>query len=403
MPALHPSATASTALAGLFSLAVAMGIGRFAFTPLLPVMLAEGALDLGSGSWLATANYIGYLVGALACTAQAQLMARRGAPPADGAGFVRAGLVATVVLTLGMALPLPAVWPTLRFLAGVASAVVFVHTSGWCLARLSQLGAPALGGAIYVGPGGGIAVSGLLVGAIGWVGGGAAMGWAVFAAVAALLTLLVWPTVKPGEVAVAPVANPVGGGRFTFEKALFVLAYGLSGFGYIITATFLPVIAREALPGSAWLDFFWPLLGAGVMAGALLATRVPPRIDKRHALAACYGVQALGVVMGVWWPGVASFAVGSLLVGLPFTAISFFGMQEARRLSPRAPAGLMGLATAVYGVGQIAGPPLAAALIARSATTTQGFGHAIDAAAAALVIGAALHLVLARAWPVPRG
>ena len=142
-----------------------------------------------------------------------------------------------------------------------------------------------------------------------------------------------------------------------------------------------------------------PLLGAGVMAGAVLATRTPVHVDRRHALAVCYGVQAVGVVIGVWWPGVASFAIGSLLVGLPFTAISFFGMQEARRLSPAAPAGLMGLATAVYGVGQIAGPPLAAWLVGRSSVPAQGFSLAIDAAAASLVLGAALHVMLAWRWP----
>ena len=60
---------------------------------------------------------------------------------------------------------------------------------------------------------------------------------------------------------------------------VFALAYGLAGFGYIITATFLPVIAREALPGSVWLDLFWPILGLAVVAGALLTTRVPSRID----------------------------------------------------------------------------------------------------------------------------
>jgi hypothetical protein len=399
MPDARPAATATAAMAGLFSLAVAMGIGRFAFTPLLPVMLTDGVVDLASGSWLATANYIGYLVGALACTAHSRFTARSGRPPADSAGFVRAGLLATVVLTLGMALPVPAAWPTLRFLAGVASALVFVHTSGWCLARLAQLGRPALGGMIYVGPGAGIVVSGLLVGAIGWAGGGAAAGWAVFAVLAAGLSALVWPVVRPGVVSVAASAAAPAG-RIRMETSLFILAYGLSGFGYIITATFLPVIARGALPGSAWLDFFWPLLGAGVMAGAVLATRTPAHVDRRHALAVCYGVQAVGVVIGVWWPGVASFAIGSLLVGLPFTAISFFGMQEARRLSPAAPAGLMGLATAVYGVGQIAGPPLAAWLVGRSSVPARGFDLAIDAAAASLLLGAALHLVLAWRWPV---
>ena len=59
----------SVAVAGMAALAVAMGVGRFAFTPLLPMMLHDGVVTLAGGSWLATANYLGYLIGALACMA----------------------------------------------------------------------------------------------------------------------------------------------------------------------------------------------------------------------------------------------------------------------------------------------------------------------------------------------
>ncbi|MBA2676378.1 YbfB/YjiJ family MFS transporter, partial [Ramlibacter sp.] len=59
---IHPAALA---LAGLLSLAVAMGIGRFAFTPMLPLMIRDGQLDLAHGGWIAAANYAGYLAGAL--------------------------------------------------------------------------------------------------------------------------------------------------------------------------------------------------------------------------------------------------------------------------------------------------------------------------------------------------
>ena len=66
----------AVALAGLLSLAVAMGIGRFAFTPLLPMMLHDGVIDLPGASGLATANYLGYWLGAMACTVQPLLWAR---------------------------------------------------------------------------------------------------------------------------------------------------------------------------------------------------------------------------------------------------------------------------------------------------------------------------------------
>ncbi len=384
----------AVALAGLLSLAVAMGIGRFAFTPLLPMMLHDGVISLPAASWLATANYVGYWLGAIACALQPLLWARwRPGRPLTHTTAVRIGLVATVVLTAAMSLPVPALWPLWplwRFLAGLASALVFVYLSGWCLARLSAMGRPALAGLIFVGPGLGIAVSGLA--ASGMVAGGAraSTAWAAFAVLAAVLTALAWPRLQglvaaPAQASPSPVAGAQRG-----TLLLFTLAYGLAGLGYIVTATFLPVIARQALPGgSVWPDLFWPLFGLAVAAGALITLRLPDW-DRRKLLVACYALQALGVLLTVWWLSLVGFALGSLLLGLPFTAITLFAVQEARRLRPHNPSALIGTLTAAWGLGQIAGPPLVAWLLPRSASAGQGFERALLTATGALVLGGLL-------------
>jgi MFS family permease len=393
---------AVVATAGAVSLAVAMGVGRFAFTPLLPMMLRDATIDIALGSWLATANYLGYLAGALLC----MVLPRSWSVPL----MIRAGLIATVLLTLGMALPLPALWPPLRFLAGVVSAVVFVFTAGWCLARLARLGAPAMAGAIFTGPGLGITLSGLAATFMVAVHWSAATGWLVFALLATILSALVWPVFKDAEPTPAPAPNTAataaspappapdpGGGPA--EMTVFTIAYGLAGFGYIITATFLPVIAREALPGSVWLDLFWPILGLAVIAGALLTTRVPSRLDARLVLAACYTMQGIGVVLTLFVSSLVGFIVSSILVGLFITSISFFAMQEARRLRPHHAARFMGLLTALYGIGQIAGPPLTAALLARLPSRAEGFGWSLGIASAALAAGACLYVLMYFLWP----
>jgi predicted MFS family arabinose efflux permease len=396
------------ALAGMLSLGVAMGIGRFAFTPLLPMMLADGVVDLAGASWLASANYLGYLVGALLCTLQPWLWRRLSWLPAVSApALVRCGLAATCLLTLAMALPAPPLWPTLRFAAGVASAVVFVFTSGWCLGELARHDATELGGVMYTGPGGGIVLSGLVATALVAWQQSAGRGWLAFGLLAAVLSAVVWPAFTrreperassaPGATA-GPAAAPAAG-RVP-ELALLALAYALAGFGYIISATFLPVIARQALTGSPWLDLFWPIFGLGVIVGALLATRVRMHGDLRRLLAFGYAVQATGIAAGMVSPTRAGFAFGSLLLGLPFTAITFFAMQEARRLCPQSAHSFMGLLSVMYGAGQIGGPLLAAALLARSATPAQGFDRALGAAAAALLVGALVHLGMARLYPL---
>ena len=398
----------SIALAGLVSLAVAMGIGRFAFTPILPMMLSDGVVELPGASWLASANYLGYMLGALLCTLQPWLWARfRWLPLLAYSSLVRAGLIATGVLTLAMAWQVPGAWPGLRFAAGITSGVVFVYTSGWCLSRLARLGVPAMGGIIYAGPGLGIIVSGLLAsGIVAWHGT-AATGWLIFGVLAFGLSATVWHILRGGDERLAPLAPRVTGasgaeparhGRA--EITIFTLAYGLAGFGYIITATFLPVIARAALPGSAWLDMFWPIFGLGVTAGALLATRLPPGKDFRLLLSGCYFLQALGIAASLWSPSLAGFAIGSLLLGLPFTAITFFAMQEARRLRPATAASFMGLLSATYGVGQILGPPLVALLLSQAGSASEGFTLSLEIAVSTLLAGAVLYGWMVRAYPL---
>ena len=413
------------ALAGLAALAVAMGIGRFAFTPILPMMLHDGVVDLPRASWLASTNYVGYLAGALLCTFDPWLRRRVGMhSPADGPALVRRGLAATALLTLALALPWPAAWPPLRFGAGVVSAYVLVYSSGWCLAQLAARGAPALGGVMFAGPGAGIVASGLLASAMVSWQWRASTAWIVFALLAAVLSAVVWKVFRhknetlpaglaprqsvaasapPAETAavlppVARNASPQPHG--TAEVATLAFAYGLAGFGYIVTATFLPVIARAAIAGSPLIDLFWPIFGAGVVCGALLASRLHVVPDQRPRLAAAYVVQAAGIGLGVAWPTEAGFAVGSLLLGLPFTALTFFTMQEVRRIRPHSAASTIGLFTALYALGQALGPPTVAALLQQSGGDTHAaFQRSLMVAAASLLVGAATFVASARAWP----
>ncbi|MEX3896345.1 YbfB/YjiJ family MFS transporter [Paraburkholderia sp. BR10954] len=414
----EPPAGRRAALACMAALAVALGIGRFAFTPLLPLMLHGAALgqphlDIQHGGWLASFNYAGYFVGAMTCAALR----------AEPARMVRVGLAATVLLTLAMGVTGQFwVWALVRFVAGAVSAWTFVFASQWGLRRLAELGANAWSGVIYTGPGVGIVGTGLLVSVAG--GYGAVVGWIGFALIGAVLTVLVWPVF--GETRGVGAAKPAVASSSTTKSATgsraganpqprtagvrtshavhrsdafwLVLLYGIPGFGYIITATFLPVIARHALPGSAWPDLFWPMFGAALIVGALLAARLPLHWDNRTLLAGSYVLQAIGIALGIVWPTAGGFSLGSILIGLPFTAITLFAMREARRLRGDDAAGLMGYATAAYGIGQIAGPLVAAPIAAH----TGSFALALWLAAGALLTGAAGLIAVMRVPRRPR-
>ena len=388
------------AITGMLALAAAMGIGRFAFTPLLPMMLHDGVINLVQGSRLAMTNYIGYLLGAMLCTVLPWVtpgLIRHWHP----ARMARWWLAACVLLTAAMAWPAPAIWPALRLLAGVASAMVFLNTTQWCMTQLQVLGYPALGGVIFCGPGLGIALTGLATSAMVAQHWSAASGWTAFAVLALLLMLPAWAVIQGrNEAATAPSS---GGGitplrpaaEGPWDRALLTAAYGLAGLGYIVTATFLPVIARTALPGgSVWPDLFWPIFGIGVMVGAYLSTHMPARWDRRWLLMASYAIQAGSILICLLLPTLTGFALSSLLLGLPFTAISFFALQEARRIWPTAVSSFPGLITAAYGVCQILGPPMVTWCLAHTDNPQAGFALGLSMAAAVLVLGSLLYAVL---------
>ncbi len=384
-------------LAGAASLAIAMGVGRFAFTPILPMMLHDGVLDLTSAGTLATANYVGYLVGALA----AMLVPRKW----DHTFVIRLTLLSTVLLTALMSAPVAHAWVVLRFLAGVASAVGFVFTSGWCLAQLSGTGS-SIGSAIFTGPGAGIAASGLAASGMTFLGLSGSTAWLVFAGLSAVISAIIWKTFgknsKPSDAYSVGTSTRASGKVPKSEMPLFAFAYGLAGFGYIITATYLPVIAKNSIPGSPLLTVFWPLFGIAAVAGSLLAARVSHKADVRLHLTGAYLLQAVGVALSVVWRDAIGLAVSSILVGLPFTAISFFAMNEIRRIRSTHHARYMGLLTAVFAVGQIMGPPAVGAIMARVADVDAGFDLALAIASIALVVGAAVYVVMIVMFPGER-
>ncbi len=375
------------ALAGLAALAVAMGVGRFAFTPLLPLMQADAGLTLTEGSWLAFANYLGYLVGALAT------IWMRTAPHL----MVRSGLLATGLLTIAVGLVHGFVpWWLLRFATGVASAFVLVHAAGMTLERLTVAGRVQLFGVTFGGVGIGILLSGLACLALTLAGFDSSSIWITFGFAALAVTAMCWQAFGPMAVthsAASVDRAATSTRRWGAAEWTLIIAYGLYGFGYIIPGTFMPVIARDLLGGAFASGWFWPMFGAAALAGTLLTGRVTSA-HQRLALVACYFVEALGVIFPVVLENVVGLALGSLLLGSAFVAITLLTLREARSMSANQSdaAPLMGALSAAFGLGQLAGPPFASYLV----VGLGGFGPSLAFASACLALGGAALWIMRR-------
>lgn len=337
------------ALAGMLALTVAMGIGRFAFTPMLPMMQADAGLTVAQGGWLASANYLGYLVGALTA------LALRAQP----AQVIRGGLLAIALLTAGMGLGEQfALWMGLRFAAGVASAWVLVFVSAACLERLAAMGRPALGGLLFSGVGTGMAIAGLVCLAAMQSGLRSDTTWLLLGAAAALQSLLPWAGFAPVPHASAAGMAPARAAPMRWDRnaILLVAAYGLYGFGYIIPATFVPAMARQIVSDPAVFGWSWPLFGAAAGVSTLIAAALIRVFGNRRVWLACTLLLAFGVAAPAAQPGMAAIMISALCVGATFVVITLTAMQEARRTAGEGARALMVALTASFAAGQIIGP-----------------------------------------------
>jgi predicted MFS family arabinose efflux permease len=378
-PQSRPPSPALICAAGLLSLAAAMGIGRFAFTPMLPLMLRDGQLDVALGGWLASANYAGYLAGALSASRV----------PLRAPALALLALALTAMLTAAMALPGGiGYWLALRFGAGVCSAWVFVATAIWCLGALAAAGRSSLAGAVYSGVGAGIALAGLYCLAGAAAGAGAPALWLQLGGVALALGLPVAVVLARLPVsAAAPVATQAAMAAAPTAQWGLVLCYGVFGFGYILPATFLPVLARSVVDDARLFGLAWPVFGAAAALSTLLLAWWLHRTTRLQAWAVSHLLMAAGLVLPSLWLNGWTIGLSALLVGGTFMVITMAGVQEIRARAVGDPTRLVGRMTAAFALGQIAGPVLSALLVQHAGSG--GLALALQAGAASLLASAA--------------
>jgi MFS family permease len=362
------------------ALAASMGIGRFAYTPILPLMHTQAGLSAQYGSALATANYAGYLAGALLGIVLPAVI--------RSVLVLRAGLVLVVgTLALMGATENHAAWLVLRLIAGSASALVFMIAVS---ALLTGLRGPLqyLAGWGFGGVGAGIALSGIVVLATGmW-----RTAWLASAAVALVLTAAAWPLrpeprpaqqARPG--AVPPALAPPPARRWF---ALLLTSYSLEGVGYIIAGTFLVAAINENSP--AWAGSgAWVLTGLAALPASAGWAYLSRRWTRPTLLCAALLIQAAGIALPGLVSGVAPALLSAVLFGATFLGVASMALALGAHMRyPRAVA----LLTTGYGLGQILGPVVVTPLLHHGYQLALLIG-------AAIVLAAALAAALLRLGP----
>ena len=285
-----------------------MGIGRFAYTPVLPAMQEATGFGAATAGWIAGWNYLGYLLGALAASMIAARESRN--------ALLLACVAASILTTGAMGFTADVVqWCALRFASGLASAGVLVISSAIVLEALARASRPHLMGVHFSGVGIGIALSGIVValgvGVLDWRGL-----WFALAGVSVALALVTLPLAQRHRAKGASLQSAAPA-KERFSGPLLVASYFLEGLGYVLTGTFPVAIARQ-MPG---IGGTFTGITAVILA---FGGRISPRPARMIGLlTAAFGLgQMIGPVIAGWLAERQGGFDGSLLLAAGAVALA---------------------------------------------------------------------------------
>jgi MFS family permease len=374
IPLVRPAGIVVPAAAAM---AVGMGVGRFVYTPILPLMIARAGLSPQWGAAIATANYAGYLAGAMTGVAAPALLRSR--------TVYRSSLIVVVItLALMPVLNGDARWAALRFVAGCASALIFMVAASALLTGLRARSEHLVGHG-FGGVGAGIAASGVLVLVLRH--GTWQDSWRSAAVLGAVLSVAAWPLRPSATDDAGTGRGPGPAGRRWFMSLL--LAYTLEGVGYIIAGTFL-VAAIDQTVSTTLGSSAWIIVGVAAVPSAALWAGMSRIWSRPTLLAVALSAQAVGIALPALVGGTAAALTSAVLFGATFLGVATVALATGAHLrTPRAVA----ILTTGYSVGQIAGPVLVTPMLHHS------YQPALLAGAAIVAVAAVAALVLRYRFP----
>jgi predicted MFS family arabinose efflux permease len=365
------------AFAGLFALAVALGIGRFVYTPILPPMVEALGFTKSTAGLMASANFLGYLIGALLVASPILGGSRR--------VWLLGALAMSAITTGAMGLTHSvALFVVLRFVGGAASAFVLVLASTLVLERLAKAEHAGLSALCFAGVGIGIAVSAMLVAAMLWAGQSWQSLWLASGALSLAAAIVVGILLRTHST---PARRNEQEKQPASRNLLrLIAAYGLFGFGYVITATFLVAIVRTTPTVRSLEPVIWFVFGLAAAPSVAFWTRIATSLGASRAFALACLVEAIGVAASVVWQTKPGIFVSAVLVGGTFMGLTALGLIQARTLAAVDPRRVLAYMTGAFGSGQIIGPAFAGVLSDRLGN----FTVPSIAAVSALIVAALL-------------
>ena len=370
--------------AGIFSLILALGVARFAYTPLLPLMQQQAGLGVAAAGWLAAINYAGYLSGALIASRISSLVLKD--------RLYRVGMVLAIASTLVMGLSTNVmVWALSRYVAGLTSAAAMLLGTGLIMNWLIRHNHRSEMGIHFAGIGLGIAgCAGAVMLFTPWLDWREQ--WFAFTALGCVLLVPALRWLPPPDTS----GLTTSGNKLQDKPPsplylrVFMAAYFCAGFGYVVSVTFIVAIVNQLPDLAGWGNLVFLAIGLGAAPACINWDLIARRTGDLNALILAAVLQVLGILLPVLVPGLWSAMLGSLLFGGTFIGMVSLVLSMAGRYYPTMPAKMMGKMTLSYGVAQIIGPALTGMIGAQFGSYNAG----LYVAASVMVLGTGLLFVL---------
>ncbi len=370
--------------AGVLSLILMLGIARFAYTPMLPLMQQHAGLGFSEAGWLAAINYMGYLCGAIIASLISNLYLKD--------RLYRIGLIVAVITTLMMGITDNFfIWSISRFLAGLSSAAGLLIGSGLIMNWLIRHDFRSELGIHFSGLGSGIAFCAIVVEVmnqyLSW-----SQQWLLLSLLAALLLLPAWLWLpKPDHTTTTTAGNNMTdqppGKIFLY---LFMAAYFCAGVGYVVSATFIVDII-DKLPGMEGKGTWsFMIIGLAAAPSCIIWDLIARKMGSLNALTVAYVLNIVAVLLPVFEPSLILLMISAAMFGATFVGIVSLVLSIAGRYYPTRPAKMMGKMTITYGIAQIMAPAITGLIAENSGSYSSG----LYMAAVMMLVGSLIMLKL---------
>lgn len=383
---IHQSGLLPLVYIGFAATVIGIGLGRFSFVALIPVLIQGGWADAEIAGFLAASNLLGYLIGALT----ANRLGRRFGPQRP----ILAGMLFCTASFVASAWNLGTEWLALwRCVAGIAGGVLMVLAAPTVLRSTPTHRKGRVTGTVFSGIGVGVAISGF---AVPWASEDGVMNaWLALGTLCALATLpclILRRNLPNGPQMQQAASSSVAGSFWTKALIALIAAYALDAIGFIPhTIYWADFLARSLGHSNSVSGLSWSLFGFGAILGPVLAGVAADRFGFRRSLLGAFLIKTGAVILPYISQDMILLNLSVILVGaLTPGIVALVSGTAAALVGPERHAGAWGLLTFIFAIFQALGGYAIAGLF-----SVTGSHHILFAAgAAALAVGTACTIAI---------